>query len=156
NLLEQAKNEAAVIQRDAQMQAETMRADAERQARIRLEEADEAAKNAVFASQNQLNALIAEIRRLESYKENFILEVKNLASSVLEGVSKENAPVEKLEITLPQEVYIPKENTSPDIVYSPKQEPMAPAASASPASPAPKKAVTSQKVLTFFDQIQDV
>ena len=154
NLLEQAKKEASDILRNAQMEADTMRNDAERQARIRLEEADEAAKNAVFNSQSQLNSLIGEIRRLESHKENFVLELKNFASSVLEGLNKESAQVQKLDIELPKEVYTPNEDRTtlkPQVVSQDLK-----VEKTEPVVPEPKKVVKEQKVLTFFDQIQDI
>lgn len=153
NLLEQAKKEASDVLRNAQMEADTMRNDAERQARIRLEEADEAAKNAVFSSQSQLNSLIGEIRRLESHKENFVLELKNFASSVLEGLNKESAQVQKLDIDLPKEVYTPieeKATSLPPVTQEVKIEKVETVA------PESKKVVKEQKVLTFFDQIQDI
>ena len=150
NLLEQARTEAKSIQRQAQIEADTMRNDAERQARIRLEEADESAKNAVFNSQSQLNALITEIRRLESHKENFVLELRNFASSILESLNKESAVVQKLEVKLPMEVYTPVEEKNTDVVFAPKEE------KPIPVPIEPKKIVTEQKVLTFFDQIQDI
>lgn len=169
NMLEQAKTEAASIQKDAQIFAASITADAERQARKKLEEADDVLKNAVYNSQNQLNGLITEIRKLEDQKANFLLESQNMVKGFLDLLQKESTEAKKLDISLPsnliqesleslEKTIIPSVKT-PTLAVEEKEEEKITLPTPEPAivsAPVETKPKEEKKVLTFFDQIQDV
>jgi cell division initiation protein len=88
NLVEQATKEATLQVREAQLKSEQLLNDARLKARNIIEDAYSQSDKAVTEMQHEVKALEQEHQRLESYLDNLLRDLSNLATDALEKVEK--------------------------------------------------------------------
>ncbi|GEO06440.1 hypothetical protein AAE02nite_41040 [Adhaeribacter aerolatus] len=91
NLVEQATKEATLQVREAQLKSEQLLNDARLKARNIIEDAYSQSDKAVTEMQHEVKALEQEHQRLESYLDNLLRDLSNLATDALEKVEKNKA-----------------------------------------------------------------
>ena len=91
NMVEQATKEAALQLREAQLKSEQLLNDARLKARNLIEDAYSQSDKAVTEMQHEVKALEQEHQRLESYLDNLLRDLSNLATDALEKVEKNKA-----------------------------------------------------------------
>lgn len=88
SILEQANKEAALQVREAQLRSEQLLNDARLKARSIIEDAYSHSEKAIDEMQHEVKALEQEHQRLESYLDNLLRDLKNLATDALDKVEK--------------------------------------------------------------------
>jgi len=88
NMVEQAKKESELIMKEAQMNADALLNEAKQQAKNLIEEAESKSKNTLLGMKDELLQMEASYRTLQNDKENVLLDLKNLASTIVEKVEK--------------------------------------------------------------------
>jgi len=91
NMIEQANKEAALQVREAQLKSEQLLNDARLKARNLIEDAYSQSEKAVVEMQHEVKALEQEHQRMETYLDNLVRDLKNLATDALDKVEKNAA-----------------------------------------------------------------
>ena len=91
NMVEQASKEAALQVREAQLKSEQLLNDARLKARSIIEDAYSQSEKAISEMQHEVKALEQEHQRMESYLDNLLRDLKNLATDALDKVEKNAA-----------------------------------------------------------------
>ncbi|MDX1903054.1 MAG: DivIVA domain-containing protein [Thermonemataceae bacterium] len=88
HIVEQAKKDAELKVKEAQLKADEILADARNQARNLVQKADIKAKTILQQALNELKKIKNEGVSLDDYKENLLSELKNFAQTILDKVSR--------------------------------------------------------------------
>ena len=88
NMVEQAKKETELMLKEAHMNSEALINDAKTQARNIIEEAEDKSKNTLLGMRDELQKLESEYRSLVNHKENLLVDMRNLANSLLEKTDR--------------------------------------------------------------------
>jgi cell division initiation protein len=87
-IVEQAKKDAELKVKEAQLKADEILADARNQAKAMVQKADVKAKNFLQESLSEMKKIKQECVMLEDYRDNLIAELKNMAYSMLDKASR--------------------------------------------------------------------
>lgn len=87
-IVEQAKKDAELKVKEAQLKADEILADARNQAKAMVQKADVKAKNFLQESLAEMKKIKQECVMLEDYRDNLIAELKNMAYSMLDKASR--------------------------------------------------------------------
>ncbi len=88
HIVEQAKKDAELKVKEAQLKADEILADARNQAKAMVQKADAKAKNFLQESLSEMKKIKQECVMLEDYRDNLIAELKNMAYSMLDKASR--------------------------------------------------------------------
>lgn len=88
HIVEQAKKDAELKVKEAQLKADEILSDARNQARIMVQKADVKSKNFLQESLAEMKKIKQECVMLEDYRDNLIAELKNMAYSMLDKASR--------------------------------------------------------------------
>src|SRR5688572_17190235 len=88
SMVEQAAKESDLKLREAQLQADQLLNDARQKARNVIEDAYKQSEKAIAEMQQEVKALEQEHQRMETYVENLVRDLKNLANDALDKVEK--------------------------------------------------------------------
>lgn len=91
NMLEQASKEAQLQLRESQLKSDQLLNDARLKARSIIEDAYSQSEKAISEMQHEVKALEQEHQRMESYLDNLLRDLKNLATDALDKVEKNAA-----------------------------------------------------------------
>ena len=91
SIQEQANKEADLKLREAQFKADQLLNEARQKARTVIEDAYKQSEKAISEMQQEVKQLEQEHQRVESYVENLVRDLKNLAQDALEKVEKSQA-----------------------------------------------------------------
>lgn len=118
NMLEQASKEAALQVRESQLKSEQLLNDARLKARSIIEDAYSQSEKAIGEMHHEVKILEQEHQRLESYLENLLRDLKNLATDALDKVEKNAAkPRPSLSSILARAANIKVKRTELDKVF---------------------------------------
>ncbi len=88
HIVEQAKKDAELKVKEAQLRADEILGDARNQAKTMVQKADVKAKNFLQESLTEMKKIKQECVMLEDYRDNLIAELKNMAYSMLDKASR--------------------------------------------------------------------
>ena len=88
NVIEQARTAADLHLRDSQMKAEAILNEAKTKAKDTLEEAEARAKEVLVEMEERLKLLVDNYKKVESVREDLLLELKRLANDTLDRVQR--------------------------------------------------------------------
>mgnify|MGYP005858956181 CR=1 FL=1 len=88
HIVEQAKKDAELKVKEAQLRADEILGDARNQAKTMVQKADVKAKNFLQESLTEMKKIKQECVMLEDYRDNLIAELKNMAYSMLDKVGR--------------------------------------------------------------------
>ena len=108
NMVEQAKKETELMLKEAHMNSEALINDAKTQARNIIEEAEDKSKNTLLGMRDELQKLESEYRSLLNHKENLLVDMRNLANSLLEKTDRITKTTNNTDFNLHQESAINK------------------------------------------------
>lgn len=91
SIQEQANKSADLKIREAQLQADQLLNEARQKARHLIEDAYKQSEKAILEMQQEVKHLEQEHQRMESYVENLVRDLKNLATDALDKVEKSQA-----------------------------------------------------------------
>ncbi|MDX5418522.1 MAG: DivIVA domain-containing protein [Hymenobacteraceae bacterium] len=91
SILEQANKSSELKIREAQLQADQLMNTARNQARVMLEDSKKQAERMVAEMQQEVKALEQDYQRMESYLDNMVRDLRNLANEALEKAEKTKA-----------------------------------------------------------------
>jgi cell division initiation protein len=118
NMMEQASKEAALQIRESQLQSDQLLNDARLKARSIIEDAYSQSEKAIGEMHNEVKILEQEHQRLESYLDNLLRDLKNLATDALDKVEKNAAkPRPSLSSILARAANIQVKRTELDKVF---------------------------------------
>jgi cell division initiation protein len=118
NMLEQASKEAALLARESQLKSDQLLNDARLKARSIIEDAYSQSEKAIGEMHNEVKVLEQEHQRLESYLDNLLRDLKNLATDALDKVEKNAAkPRPSLSSILARAANIKVKRTELDKVF---------------------------------------
>ncbi|MFN3315466.1 MAG: DivIVA domain-containing protein, partial [Raineya sp.] len=87
-IVEQAKKDAEIKVKEAQLKADEILADARNQAKNMVQKADVKAKNFLQESLAEMKKIKQECAMLEDYRDNLVAELKNMAYSILDKANR--------------------------------------------------------------------
>lgn len=87
-IVEQAKKDAEIKVKEAQLKADEILADARNQAKNMVQKADVKAKNFLQESLAEMKKIKQECVMLEDYRDNLVAELKNMAYSMLDKANR--------------------------------------------------------------------
>jgi cell division initiation protein len=87
-IVEQARKDAEIKIKEAQLKADEILADARNQAKTMVQKADVKAKNFLQESLTEMKKIKQECVMLEDYRDNLISELKNMAYSMLDKANR--------------------------------------------------------------------
>jgi cell division initiation protein len=118
NMMEQASKEAALQIRESQLKSDQLLNDARLKARSIIEDAYSQSEKAISEMHSEVKILEQEHQRLESYLDNLLRDLKNLATDALEKVEKNAAkPRPSLSSILARAANIKVKRTELDKVF---------------------------------------
>lgn len=88
HLIEQANRSAELYLREAKAHADSLLREARAKAQQMLQETEVRSRRALEETLGELKSLEKDFRQLENQKENFVLEVRSMASDTLEKVNR--------------------------------------------------------------------
>ncbi|MDX5348170.1 MAG: DivIVA domain-containing protein, partial [Hymenobacteraceae bacterium] len=88
NIMEQATKEAELKIREAHFKSDQLMNEARTQARMMLEDAYKKSEQTIAEMQAEVKALEQEYQRMESYLDNLVRDLNNLANDALDKVQK--------------------------------------------------------------------
>ena len=139
-LVEQANRDSELQLKEAQMQSDAILNDAKNQARDLIDDAELKARDIAEGLKDEIKKLESDYRTIENQRDNLILEMKNLASGIIERLNSHksekvdfsqaaksiNTELEKqaISIELKEEAPIEEESieVSPELEVAPKVE----------------------------------
>jgi cell division initiation protein len=153
-MLEQASKEADLQIRESQLKSEQLLNDARLKARSIIEDAYSHAETALGEMQHEVKVLEQEHQRLESYLDNLLRDLKNLATDALEKVEKNAAkPRPSLSSILARAANIKVKRTEMEKVF---QDVPSAVAGLAPAAGQQPFAATAIKAERNIDPIQPI
>jgi cell division initiation protein len=157
NMLEQASKEAALLVRESQLQSDQLLNDARLKARSIIEDAYSQSEKAIGEMHNEVKILEQEHQRLESYLDNLLRDLKNLATDALDKVEKNAAkPRPSLSSILARVANIKVKRTELDKVFQDVPSGASAAALASALVPSPEAAVKAKEEVEPIHPIQPI
>ena len=118
NMVEQASKEAALQLRESQLKSDQLLNDARLKARSIIEDAYSQSEKAISEMHHEVKILEQEHQRLESYLDNLLRDLKNLATDALDKVEKNAAkPRPSLSSILARAANIKVKRTELDKVF---------------------------------------
>ncbi len=105
NMVEQANKEADLKIKEAEVEGESIVREARQQAKKIIADAEQMARDTAGKMREDLRELEMEFRTAENYRDNLLMELKNLANDALTRVERMNAN----KVVLKRENYQPEE-----------------------------------------------
>jgi len=88
NMVQQAKKESELMMKETQMNSDAIMNEARDQAKNIIEEAEEKSRNTLLGMRDELQKLGSQYRSLINDKENLLLDMRNIANSLLEKADR--------------------------------------------------------------------
>jgi cell division initiation protein len=159
NMVEQASKEAALQLRESQLKSDQLLNDARLKARSIIEDAYSQSEKAIGEMHNEVKILEQEHQRLESYLDNLLRDLKNLATDALDKVEKNAAkPRPSLSSILARAANIKVKRTEQEKVFQdvPSGADVAAVAFAPAAGRLPETAVKAEKDVEPIHPIEPI
>jgi cell division initiation protein len=99
HLVDQASKTAELMLKEAQMNSDAIINDAKYNAKNIVEEAEVRAKNIAEEARDEVKIALREVKEVENMKENLLIEIKGVASEMIERVNKINAKTKRYAIS---------------------------------------------------------
>lgn len=98
SMVEQAKRTAELHMKESHMKAEAMISESRSRAKSMIENAEHKTKQLVEAMEDEIKALEQTYKMLENYRENLLMDLRNIANDTIEKTERANAQKDRFSI----------------------------------------------------------
>ncbi len=126
NVIEQARQSADLNMRESQLKADAMLNEAKMKARNTIEEAEMKSKDTLAEMENRLKAMVENYKKLESTRDELLLELKRISQDTIERVERIKNSQRSFDADqhVTQARHDIKKTIFPNVEFNPAPEPM--------------------------------